>query len=142
MNQILRKIQEVLDDCVAKNTDADNRINMVVEQEKALKVREDRVAGIESAQAVLDQAKSRAQANEVAAADLVEERIKFENWMREERQALANEAARLAPVQDKEREVATAQQNLYAREEAFKVEKETYRQDIKAEIKAHFQNTK
>lgn len=141
MIDLLHKCEALYNGLLAKDADATARVAAVAARESAITARENRCAGIESAQAVLDQAKAVTIQNQKDKAALVEEGIKFENLMREERQAIKNEEGRLAPLQDAEKQLATDRATLYAREEALKVEKRDFAARYIAKIKAHFANT-
>lgn len=141
MKEILRKIEEVYNSICAKDAESSRILADAQARESAVKIREERVAGIESAQAVLATAQAIKDSNLREFARIEEEHIKFDNWMREERQALANEVARLAPLKDQEKDLAKMQQNLYDREQALEREKKEFKERYIAKIKAHFANT-
>jgi hypothetical protein len=141
MKELLAKSQEVYSSLVQKEAEATKTLALVREREALVKVREERNSAYESAAEVLLVAERRRQDADTELARVEEERVKFDNWMREERQALKNEEGRLAPLQDAERQLAVDRATLYAREQALEVEKRDYKVRYIAKIKAHFANT-
>lgn len=141
MQKILQKAQEVLVSLTAKESAADARLVALDIREKDILAREAKCTEYESAAAVLLVAEIRRKEADAEFARLEEERVKFENLMREERQALKNEEGRLAPLQDRERQLAKDRETLYAREQALEVEKKEFKTRYIDKIKAHFKNT-
>lgn len=141
MKEILQKSQEVLASLTAKEAEVTARLAALSRRELDVQQRESQCTAYENAQAVLNAAEDRRKAANVALAQLDEERAKFDNWTREERQALKNEEGRLAPLQDREKQLASDRAALYAREQALETEKKEYKQRYIEKIKAHFANT-
>jgi hypothetical protein len=135
---LLEKIEAVYNDLVHNSKEAADILESVKKREAAIKAREDRCAGIESAQEVLAQAETVRKNNEAESNRLEEEKIKFSNLMKEERQAVANEATRLLPLQDKEKDLFKGQQALYDATQALEKEKKEWKPRYIAKIKAHF----
>jgi chromosome segregation ATPase len=141
MKEILQKSQEVLASLTAKEAEVTARLAALSRRELDVQQRESQCTAYENAQAVLNAAEDRRKAANVALAQLDEERAKFENLMRKERQAIKNEEGRLAPLQDQEKQLATDRAALYAREQAFEQEKREFKTRYIEKIKAHFANT-
>lgn len=138
MKEILRKIEEVYNSLIGKEAEATRILADAKVREEAVAAREARCTGIESAQAVLDEAEAVRKANIKEKATLVEEGIKFENLMREERQAIKNEEGRLQPLKDQEKQLFKDQQTLYDGVQALEKEKKEWKPRYIAKIKAHF----
>jgi len=141
MKDILQKLGAVYDLVVAKEADVSQRLSAVANREAAVTIREQKATEFESAEAVLAAARSIQVANATESARLEEDKVAFSNLMREERQAIANERGRLAPLQDEERQLFVDRQTLYNAQEALKVEKRDFAARYIAKIKAHFANT-
>jgi chromosome segregation ATPase len=141
MKDVLAKSQEVLASLTAKEAAATARLAAVERRELDVQQRESRASEYENAEAVLAAVEERRKATNTALAQLDEERAKFENWAREERQALKNEEGRLASLQDREKQLAADRAALYAREQAFEKEKVEIEAVITKRVKDHFRNT-
>jgi len=141
MIEILRKSQEVYTRLTQKEGEADALLTDLGKREAAVRAREERNTAYENAAAVLQAAEIRRKEADAEFARLEEERVKFENWTKEERQALKNEEARLAPLQDAEKQLAVDRASLYDQQAALEVEKREYKARYIAKIKAHFANT-
>ena len=141
MKDILAKSQEVLASLIAKEAAATARLAAVERRELDVQQRESNCTAYENAKAVLDAAEKRRKDADAELAHLEEERIKFSNLMREERQALKNEEGRLAPLQDAERQLARDRAALYERERLLEQEKREFKVRYIEKIKAHFANT-
>ena len=141
MDKILTAISNVFKQCEALSAEFNTKLAEVNARIATVATRESRCTGIESAQAVLDTAKAITACNQTDKALLTEEQIKFENLMREERQAIKNEEGRLAPLQDAEKQLFAEKQALYAAQEALKIEKRDFAVRYIAKIKEHFKNT-
>jgi phage-related minor tail protein len=141
MIEILRKSQEVFTRLTQKEGEADALLTDLGKREADVRAREAKCTAYESADAVLLAAEIRRKEADAEFARLAEERAKFDNWTKEERAALATEEARLAPLQDQEKQLATDRANLYAREQALEVEKKEFKTRYIDKIKAHFKNT-
>lgn len=141
MIEILRKSQEVYTRLTQKEGEADARLTDLGKREAAVRAREAKCTEYESADAVLMAAEIRRKEADAELARLEEERVKFENLMREERAAIRSEEARLAPLQDRERQLAKDRETLYAREQLLEQEKKEFKTRYIDKIKAHFKNT-
>jgi len=141
MKEILRKSTEVYDALVVKEANATAKLSQLDLREKEIIARESKCTAYESAAAVLTAAENRRKDADAEFARLDEERVKFENWTKEERQALKNEEGRLAPLQDRERQLARDRETLYAREQALEQEKREFKTRYIEKIKLHFANT-
>ena len=141
MKEVLAKSQEVLASLTAKEAEVTARLAALSRRELDVQQRESQCTAYENAQAVLNAAEDRRKAANVALAQLDEERAKVDNWTREEGQALKKEEGRLAPLQDREKQLASDRAALYAREQALETEKKEYKQRYREKIKAHFANT-
>jgi len=141
MIEILRKSQEVFTRLTQKEGEADALLTDLGKREAAVRAREERNTAYENAAAVLQAAEIRRKEADAEFARLAEERAKFENWTKEERAALASEEARLAPLQDAEKQLATDRAVLYSREQLLEIEKKEYKARYIEKIKAHFANT-
>lgn len=141
MKDLLKKITEVYDTLVVKESNATFKLSQLDTREKDISAREAKCTAYASAQAVLNAAEIRRKEADAEFARLEEERVKFENLMREERAAIRAEEARLAPLQDREKQLARDREALYAREQALEVEKKEFKTRYIEKIKAHFKNT-
>lgn len=141
MKELLKKITEVYDTLVVKESNATFKLSQLDTREQDLRAREAKCTAYESADAVLMAAEIRRKEADAEFARLEEERVKFENLMREERTAIRSEEARLAPLQDREKQLAKDRETLYAREQALEVEKKEFKTRYIEKIKAHFKNT-
>jgi len=136
--EILKKIEEVYNSLVGKDAEATKILVDVKAREVAVAIREERCTGIESAQVVLDVANAVKVQNVKDKDALKEEWIKFENFMRDERQAIKDEEGRLAPLKDQEKQLFKDQQTLYDGVQALEKEKKEWKPRYIAKIKAHF----
>jgi len=141
MKDILAKSQEVLASLTAKEASATARLAAVERRELEVQQRESQCTAYENAQAVLDAAEARRKSADAEFARLEEERTAFANLMRKERAAIKNEEGRLAPLQDREKQLASDRAALYAREQALEQEKREFKTRYIEKIKAHFANT-
>jgi chromosome segregation ATPase len=141
MKEILAQAQNLLASLVAKEAEATQTLALVREREANVKARELRNDAYESAAEVLAAADERRRSADAKLVALEDERAKLENDLRKEREAIAAEIARLQPLQDREKQLASDRASLYAREEALEVEKKAYKVRYIAKIKAHFANT-
>lgn len=141
MKEVLAKSQEVLAVLQQKEAQATARLSALDDAEISVRARESACTEYENAQAVLDAAEARRKSADAEFARLEEERTAFANLMRKERAAIKNEEARLAPLQDQEKQLAKDRETLYAREQALEQEKREFKTRYIEKIKAHFANT-
>lgn len=141
MEELLNKIREVYQSLTQKEALVIQRLAALDRREFDIQERESRNTAYENATEVLLVAERRRKDADNELVRLEEERVKFDNWMRDEWQALKNEEGRLAPLQDRERQLAADRAALYAREQALEQEKKEYKNRYIMKIKQHFANT-
>lgn len=138
MIEILRAIEAVYNSIRDKEAETTRILNSAKAREDAVIAREARCTGIESAQVVLKSAQEQRARAEALAAEVKEDRVKLENDTRKEMQKIADENTRLAPLQDKEKQLFKEKQALYEAQQALEVEKSAWKLRYIAEIKAYF----
>jgi len=141
MEEILQKIREVYNLLIQKEARASQILAEVIKREEDIQKREVRNSEYESAKAVLDAAEQTRKNNDAKLAEVEEEKIRLDNWLRSEREKLSIEATRLLPLQDKEKQLAADRQALCDREAALEAEKRDFKNRYIEKIKLHFKNT-
>lgn len=134
MDEILGKLKVAYDLLVQKGNQVTAILEGVQAREIEVAKREAQNTAYESAEVLLANVERIRKENAAASDGIAEERAQFDNWMREERAALANETARLAPLQDREQQLAKDR-------EALEVEKRTFKDRYIAKIKEYVKNT-
>jgi hypothetical protein len=141
MKELLAKIQSVYDSLVAKEAEASRVLADVLVRESAIKKREERNSAYESADAVLTEV-SKVRSGILQAKDELEnKKAELDNKTREELQKIEAERARLAPLQDAEKQLFKDRQALSDRETALEADKQTFKSRYIEKIKLHFKNT-
>jgi len=142
VKELFSSIEKLYFDALEMDKDAQEILAANSLKALELNEREKQVAEIESASVALKAARKLTLALEQKGVDVDNARADFENWKRIELQKIADATAALQVLKDQEAQLRKDKEAFQVLVLDLEKEKSEYRKRIKAELVAHFKNTK
>jgi len=142
IKEIFTAAEKLYGNMVAVDAQLQLMVQSAKKRSEELDEREAKVKEIESAASALAQANSLTLALEQKGIDVDNARADFENYKRIELEKIAKEAGKLAVLRDQEAQLRKDREAFQILVSDLEREKNDYRKRIKAELIAHFKNTK